>query len=121
MRLFTRAAVLCSSILALAGAQVHGQNGLTISILNDSGDALIVNVYDQGAKPPQQVVANAAIYGNASLSVSIAPNASGRGHIRWTAVTQDSDMRACGHGEKSNLHDGDTVTVHANGRCARSK
>lgn len=94
---------MSSSILALASAEVHWQNGLTISILNDSGDALIVNVYDQRPRPPQQIVANATIYGNASLSISIAPNSSGRGHLRWTAVTQDSDIRACGHGDKSNL------------------
>ena len=121
MRIFTQAAVVSSFVLALASAVVHGQNGLTISILNDSGDALIVNVYDLGPKPPQQVVANAAIYGNASLTVSIAPNDAGRGHVRWTAVTQDSDMRACGHGDKSNLQDGGTVTVHANGQCASPK
>jgi hypothetical protein len=121
VRLFTQAAAVSSSILALASAAVHGQNGLAISILNDSGDALIVNVYDQGPRPPQQVVANAVIYGDASLSISIAPNDSGRGHLRWTAVTQDSDMRTCGHGDKSNLHDGDTVTVHAHGQCASRK
>lgn len=69
MRLFTQAAAVISSILALASAEVHGQNGLTISILNDSGDALIVNVYDRVPTPPQQVVANATIYGNASLPI----------------------------------------------------
>jgi hypothetical protein len=121
VRVLIQAAAVSSSILALASAEVHGQNGLTISILNDSGDALIVNAYDRVPRPPQQVVTNATIYGNASLPISITPNDSGRGHLRWTAVTQDRDMRACGHGDKSNLHDGDTVTVHADGECAHRR
>src|SRR6202012_4105428 len=71
VRLLIQAAAVSSSIRARASAEVHRQNGLTISILNDSGDTLIVNAYDRVPRPPQQVVTNAAIYGNASLPISI--------------------------------------------------
>lgn len=117
MRLFTQGAVVSGLILALASAAVHGDNGLTIFILNDSGDTLIVSVYDLRSKPAQQIIADQLIYGNASVPISIAPDNSGVGRVKWTAVTQDRDMGACGHGSKSNLHDGDTVNVHANGQC----
>jgi hypothetical protein len=121
VRLFTKTAVMACFIFALCSAVVHGDNGLTILILNDSNDNLIVSVYDQGPKPPLQIMAGQTIYGNASVSISIAPDDSGLGHLKWTAVTQDRDMGTCGHGERSNLHDGDTVTVHANSQCANRK
>jgi hypothetical protein len=121
MRLFTKSAVLSCISLALGSAAVHGDNGLTIFILNDSDDALIVSVYDLRPRPPQQIIADQIIYGNASVPISIAPDDSGAGRLKWTAVTQDRDMGACGHGSKSNLHDGDTVAVHANGRCVGHK
>jgi hypothetical protein len=121
VRIFTRATVVSCSVLALGSGMVRGDNGLTVSILNDSNDTLIVSVYDQSTKPPQQLVGDEAIYGNASVSVSLSPDSSGLGHLKWTAVTKDSDMRACGHGNKANLHDGDTVNVHADGQCGRRK
>jgi hypothetical protein len=118
VRLFIKTAVVSCFIFALCSPVVHGDNGLTILILNDSNDALVVSVYDERTKPPQQIVASQTIYGNASVSISIAPDDSGFGHLKWTAVTQDRDMGTCGHGDRSKLRDGDTVTVHANGRCA---
>jgi hypothetical protein len=121
VRLFIKTVVVSCFLLAFGSAVVHGDNGLTILILNDSNNALVVSVYDQRPKPPLQIVASQTIYGNASMSISIAPDDSGLGHLKWTAVTQDRDMGACGHGDKSNLHDGDTVTVHANGQCPSQK
>lgn len=117
MRFFTKTAVVSCFIFALCSA-VHGDNGLTILILNDSNDALIVSIYDQRTKPPRQIVASQTIYGNASVSISITPDDSGFEHLKWTAVTQNRDMGTCGHGDRSKLRDGDTVTVHANGQCA---
>jgi hypothetical protein len=38
--------------------------------------------------------------------------------LSWTAITQDPDMRMCGHNDKPNLNDGDTVHVQADGDCA---
>jgi hypothetical protein len=93
-------------------------DGLMITINNDSSDNLFVTVFDRSSSPPQQVLSHTAVYGNASISVSIAADKSGRGHLSWTAMTIDRDMRKCGHNEKSNLNDGDTVTVHADGGCA---
>jgi hypothetical protein len=104
-------------LLSLGSAPVFGGDGLMITINNDSSDSLLVTVYDQNRSPPQLVLSGNAIYGNASILVSIAPDSSGQGHLSWTAMTVDHDMRMCGHNDKPNLIDGDTVNVHADGDC----
>jgi hypothetical protein len=98
---------------------VLGDGGLMITLSNDSSDNILVTLYDQGTQPPQQLLSNRAIYGNASMTLSISAGRQGHGHISWTAVTADKDMRKCGQGENRHLNDGDTVNVHANGDCHR--
>jgi hypothetical protein len=105
--------------LSLGITAALGADGLMITIRNDTTDNLFVTVYDRGSSPPHQVLSHTELYGNASLSVSIASNRSGHGHLSWTATTVDRDMRMCGHNEKSGLNDGDTVNVHADGECKR--
>jgi hypothetical protein len=94
-----------------------GDDILTITIYNNTSDNLLVTVYDQNTSPAQRVLSTTAIYGNASLPVSISPDGSGMGHLSWTAMTIDHDMRKCGHNDKSGLNDGDIVNVHADSDC----
>jgi hypothetical protein len=112
-RLFAIAlgAMLCAGGAALAG------DGVTVRILNDTPDALTVTIYDRNVRPAQAVVSSEVINGNASLSVSVTADASGRGHLSWTATTGDRDMRRCGHKDKPGVNDGDTIRVHANSSC----
>jgi hypothetical protein len=105
-------------LLSLGSAAVFGGDNLMITINNDSSDGLLVTVYDRTTNPPQLVLSRSAIYGNASISVSISADSSGQGHLSWTAMTVDHDMRMCGDNDKSNLNDGDTVNVHADNDCA---
>jgi hypothetical protein len=107
------------AVFFLCNTTVLGDGGLMITLLNDSSDSLLVTAYDQGIRPPQLLVSDRAIYGNASMTVSIAAGRQGRGHLSWTAVTVDRDMRKCGQDDKSHLNDGDTVNVHADGDCHR--
>jgi hypothetical protein len=93
-------------------------DGLMVTINNDSTDNLFITVYDRSSSPPQRVLSHTALYGNASIAVSIAADRSGHGQLSWTAMTIDHDMRKCGHNKKSHLNDGDTVNVHADGACA---
>jgi hypothetical protein len=118
MRAFDRM-IFALACLSLSIPAALGADGLMITINNDSSDNLFVTVYDQSSSPPQQVLSHTAIYGNASISVSIAADGSGHGHLSWTAMTIDHHMRKCGHDKKSHLNDGDTVKVHADGDCAR--
>jgi hypothetical protein len=111
------AAALAASLLALGSLSVFGQEGmLTLTINNDTSDPLLVTVYDMGSR--QQLLANRAIYGNGSVTVSVTQDASGQGHIRWTAMNQDPDMRLCGRDDKTNLNDGDIVNVYAEDDCS---
>jgi hypothetical protein len=103
---------------SLGSAPVFGDDGLMVTINNDSSDAILVTVYDQSTSPPRLVISRNAIYGNASIVVSIAADGSGHGHLSWSAMTVDGDMRMCGHNDKPNLNDGDTVNVHADSDCA---
>jgi hypothetical protein len=103
---------------SLGSAPVFGDDGLMVTINNDSSDAILVTVYDQSTSPPRLVISRNAIYGNASIVVSIAADGSGQGHLSWSAMTVDRDMRMCGHNDKPNLNDGDTVNVHADSDCA---
>ena len=102
--------LLCSSASG-------GDDVLTITINNNTSDNLLVTVYDQNTNPAQRVLASTAIYGNASIPVAISPDGSGMGHLSWTAMTIDPDMRRCGHNDKAGLNDGDTVNVQADSDC----
>jgi hypothetical protein len=113
-RIFARGCLLLSFGMTAALAA----DGLVITINNDSTDNLFVTVYDRSSSPPHRVLSHTALYGNASISVSIAADRSGHGHLSWTAMTIDHDMRKCGHRERFKLNDGDTVNVHADGDCA---
>lgn len=105
------------AILVCAGGIARAQEGVSVRVLNDTPDNLMVTLYDRNTRPPQPVVSSELINGNASISVSITADASGRGHLSWTAVTAGRDMRRCGHQEKRGVNDGDTIRVHANHRC----
>jgi hypothetical protein len=120
MRLLAPLTSAAVFIFSLSGsAPVFADDGLSITITNDTSDSLLVSVYDQGTSPPQVVLSDRAIYGNASVSVSISADSSGHGHLSWTAMTADRDMRRCGRNDKPNLNDGDTVNVHADDSCTR--
>lgn len=118
MRPLDRKITALAQLLLLSGsAAVFAGDGLMITLTNDTTDNLLVTAYDRTTTPPQQVLASTPIYGNASMSVSITADGSGHGHLAWTAMSADRDMRKCGHDDQSNLNDGDTVSVHADGDC----
>ncbi len=112
-----RASALAALVLSLGSLSVFGQEGtIMLTINNNTSSPLLVTVYDVAAR--QQLLANRAIYGNASVTVSVTQDASGKGHVRWTAMNQDPDMRMCGQDDKTDLNDGDTVNVYADGDCS---
>lgn len=103
--------------LSLSAPFVFGDGDLTITIVNNSSDNVLVTIYDRSTTPPQQILAGRPIYGNASLTVSISAGDGGKGHLSWTAMSIDRDMRRCAANELSNLHDGDSVNVYADNDC----
>jgi hypothetical protein len=109
---------LAALMLSLGSLAVFGQDGgLLLTIRNDSSDALLVSIEDLSSSPRQPILANRPIYGGASITISVTRDAAGKGHLWWTAMSQDPDMRTCGHDDRADLTDGDTVSVHADGDC----
>jgi hypothetical protein len=107
----------CLACWLICSSASGGDDVLTITINNNTSDNLLVTVYDQNTRPAQRVLSTTPIYGNASLTVSISPDGSGMGHLSWTAMTIDHDMRQCGHNDKAGLNDGDIVNVQADSDC----
>jgi hypothetical protein len=119
VRALNRPTIALSSLtfwLICSSASV-GDDILTITINNNTSDNLLVTVYDQNTSPAQRVLSTTPIYGNASIAVAISPDGAGKGHLSWTAMTIDHDMRQCGHNDKAGLNDGDIVNVQADSDC----
>jgi len=117
MHIFNRLNIALACVLIGISVPALAQEGLSVTITNDTSDAIYVTAYDRNANPPQLVLSSRAIYGSASLTVMIAADASGQGHLSWTATTLDRDMHRCGRNDKPNLNDGDSVNVHADSDC----
>jgi hypothetical protein len=116
MHLLIRLLLGCA-MLAFACSPATAGGAVTVHILNDTVDNLIVNLYDRNLSRKRPVLSGQIMNGNTSISVSITADASGQGHLSWTAATVDADMRRCGRHDDPALNDGDTVRVHASRHC----
>jgi hypothetical protein len=118
MRVLNRASRwFVQGLFAVASAVALGGPGLKITITNDSSKDLLITVYDLNTDPVAPVLSSQAVKGLASVSVSIVADSVGAGHLSWTAVTSNSDTRTCGHGDRSDLNNDDTVKVSAESDC----
>jgi hypothetical protein len=114
-RLFSRVALAGLVVCARTSAQPAGT--LTVQLQNDSGDNVAVTVYDRNLPQHQMILSGQVIYGNASQALTIAAGPSGQGHVYWTAMTTDPDMRQCGRHDRPGISDGDTIHVSAGNSC----
>ena len=118
MRTSSALVLLLSLFFGLASA-AKAQDGVSVRILNDTPDDLLVTLYDRTVHPPQRVLSSQVINGNAAIRVTLTADASGRANLSWTAVTVDRDMRRCGRRTLQGVNDENTVHVFANHRCPR--
>jgi hypothetical protein len=119
MRTFNRSALMFALVLLLlGGASAFGGDAVTITINNNTTDVLLVTVYDLNTNPVQRVLSSKTINSFSSITIMIAADDSGQGHLSWTATSGDRNMRTCGHRDKPGLDNGDTVHVNANSECA---
>jgi hypothetical protein len=105
-------------VLAVLAGSLCFADGLMITINNGTTQSLLVTVYDTRPRTPVKILSSTIINGNASITVSISSDSTGRGKLRWTATTVDRDMRSCGRGDKAGLNDGDSVDVSADSACS---
>jgi hypothetical protein len=117
MRIIHKGLLLTSiPLLLVSAAAVGGLNGVDVTISNDGTEDVLVTVYDTSTQP-SNVVLSQRINGFTRIPVSLAPDATGRGNIAWTAVTVDPNSRRCGHADTQGLTDSASVLVHADSEC----
>ncbi len=117
-----RVAVLASAIpLLLLGSAALGGEGIQVSITHDGTDDILVTVYDRTVGPNAAVLSHARINGFTTIPLSVAPDATGRANVSWTAVTVDANGRKCGHADHVGLGDSASVTVRADSNCPASQ
>jgi hypothetical protein len=112
------ALTLALVLLFLGGASAFGGDAVTITINNNTTDVLLVTVNDLNTDPVRRVLSSRTINSFSSITITIAADDSGQGHLSWTATSGDRNMRTCGHRDKPGLDTGDTVHVFANSECA---
>ena len=117
--IFTRMSLLLWGLLALPSIAL-GDDGVSVSITNDSSDVLIVTIYDLTSKPSRIVVNAQRINGFASILVSITAGNNGLGAVSWKARNADQNDAHCGRGRRDHLKDEDVVNVHAESECPAS-
>jgi hypothetical protein len=119
MRKLGRPAVILSIFLTMAvSATAVGDDMLALRISNDGADDILVTVYDMNAEPPGAVVVRQRINGFAWIPVSVTTDATGAGHVRWTATSAAAGQRLCGHRGDRGLGNDDSVRVFADSPCA---
>jgi hypothetical protein len=116
-RLFSRL-TLAGLVVVCARTSAQPGGSLTIQLQNDTTDNLVVTVYDRTLPQHQMILSGQTLYGNASQALTIGANSSGQGHVYWTAMTTDPDMRQCGRKDKSGINDGETIHVSASNDCS---
>lgn len=101
----------------LCASAALGSDGIAVKVTNDTSASIVVTVIDMNPNPEREVISSETVYGFASLSIRISPNASGYGHIRWTAASGGTGSRTCGHQERDQLSADSIVHVSANDSC----
>jgi hypothetical protein len=123
MRLLSRqiaGALLTVAALAALRTSARADGALTVHVVNDTPDNLVVTLYDKNLRRHQKIISGQVIYGSASIATSITPDASGRGHVFWTAMSTDRDMRHCSQGDNPHINDGQSIHVKADGPCSQN-
>jgi hypothetical protein len=121
MRTFNRSPLMLALVIIfLGGESAFGGDAVTITINNNTTEVLLVTVYDLNTNPVQRALSSKTINSFSSITITIAADDSGQGHLSWTATSGDRNMRTCGHRDKPGLDNGDTVHVFANSECAKN-
>jgi hypothetical protein len=107
-------------VVCMVSGVALGSDGISVKVTNDTSSNIVVTVIDMNVNPEQVLISNETIYGFASLPIRVSPDASGYGHIRWTATSGGADSRACGHKEADRLSADSVVHVTASASCDAS-
>ena len=116
-RWFRPASLCCAAALLLQVGAVRADDKVSITLTNDNTDAVYITVYDMNTSPPSKLLSHEKVEGFASIPLAIAADASGNGHVRWSAVAADPQAHKCGRRDKPGLSGDASVHVFANSNC----
>ncbi len=116
-------ALLCLCGVDAMADEIGGttDDKVSITVTNDNTDDVFVSLYDANTRPRSKLLSHQRINGFASIPISVSADASGNGHVYWTAVTADPSMRKCGRRDKPGLTNDASVHVYAKADCGRSR
>jgi len=117
MRALTLATMLAIALCTRLDVAAAGGDVVPITITNDNAGAISVTVYDDNLTPRAAILSSQSIGGFASIPISVSADASGYGHISWSATTDGNFHHRCGHRDKPGLRNGSVVHVRAESRC----
>ena len=105
------------ALLCLNGAAARASDKISITITNDGTDDVIVTVRDMNTTPHSKLLSRARISGFASIPLFVTADASGKGHVAWSASTADPAIHKCGRKDKRGLDNFASVHVYAKSDC----
>jgi hypothetical protein len=94
-----------------------GADGMPVQITNNGTEEVEVTVYDMNTQTHQPVLAHERLYGFSSVLVSLTADASGTGHVLWTATTHENGAVRCGRANTAGLTPDASVDVYADAAC----
>jgi hypothetical protein len=118
MRTKIHFALMVAPVLLVMGMGAALGDGVSVKIINNGTQDVVVTVYDTSTRPYRTILTNARINGFTSIAVSMMTDSTGRANMAWTATTVDPNDRKCGHASSAGLKDADTVSVYADSECS---
>jgi hypothetical protein len=116
-RLHRLVVTLVGALLCLSGAAAMAGDKISITITNNGTDDVFVTVRDMNATPSAKLLSRARISGFASIPIFVTADASGKGHVAWSAYTADPAIHKCGRKDKRGLDNFTSVHVYAKAEC----
>lgn len=105
------------ALLCLNGVAAMASDKISITISNNGTDDVFATVRDMNTTPSTKLLWRARISGFASIPIFVTTDASGKGHVAWSAYTADPAIHKCGRKDKRGLANFASVHVYAKSEC----
>ena len=110
-------ALIPLGILCLSAFSAMADDDLPITVTNNDADSVYVSLYDMNTQPRSKLLSHQKINGFASIPLRVSADASGYGHVYWTAVAAGSFQHKCGRKDRPGLSNDASVHVYARSDC----
>jgi len=105
------------ALLAGAAGSAPAADMVSIQLVNDHTDDVLVSLYDMNTHPRSKLLSHQKISGFASVPIAVSADANGAGHVYWKATTADPELRKCDRRDKPGLAESAKVHVYAKSEC----